>query len=375
MPPETVPPPQADAEAVSDLLAAAHDLRAPLDTLSALVIELRDEPLTETGRGHLATIEAMIAHLRLVATSLLDQGGRVAPIVFAPRDWFSAIAEAAHARARRDGVDFEHSMTDLPAFAMGQPTALRRAVENLLDNAFRHGKAVRLAAMAENGRLTIRVRDDGPGIAEGDQAGLFAPFSRLAQDRTIRARSTDGAGLGLWLVRGIARRLGGDVTLSSAPGAGAEFTLTVPLAPSDAPAPPVAATPRSVPRRLILVVDDNVYGRLMLRRLLEALGEAVVEADGVATALAAVTAHQPDGVLMDIEMPDGGGLAALAAVRASDGNTSLPVIAVSARGEVGRPAALAAGFTDYLVKPVEPARLAEALATLAPRRDPPVAPL
>lgn len=365
--------PSGDGLAGVDLLAAAHDLRTPLDSLTALAAALRDEPLTAAGRDRLAMLEAVIAHLRGVATSLLDEaGGAAAP--FSPPDLFGAIGAAAQARADRDGIGFAIQLTDLPALATGRPTALRRIVDNLLDNAFRHGRNVALTVSAAKGHLTIEVRDDGPGIAPADQARLFQPYTRLSRPANPTAQAAAGSGLGLWLVRRTARDLGGDVTLASSVGKGTTITLDVPLAVSSTgnedPAHAVEPRALTLTGRRALVVDDNPYGRAVVRRILEAFGADVTEADGVGAVKAALDMADPDVVFMDVEMPEGGGAAALATIRRQGGAAPPPVIGVSARGEIGRSAAMAAGFDAYLAKPVEPARLAEAVAVVSQRLRP-----
>ena len=361
--------PAADRFAGVDLLAAAHDLRTPLEALTALAAALRDEPLTATGRDRLTTLEAAIAHLRQVATSLLDEAGGT-PVRFSPLDVVRDSVAAAQARADRDGIAFVHRLIDVPLLATGRPTALRRIVENLLDNAFRHGRTVVLNAQAADGRLTIEVRDDGPGIAPSDQARLFRPFSRLSQPANTTASAVGGSGLGLWLVRKTARELGGDVMLASATGKGATFTVTLPLADAATPAEAIATETATAAGRHALVVDDNPYGRAVLRRILEAFDAVVTEADGVGAVSHALDAAEPDLVFTDVEMPEGGGVAALAAVRRHDHGTWVPVIAVSARGEIGRRAAIEAGFDGYIAKPADPARIAEVLAAVSHRLRP-----
>jgi signal transduction histidine kinase len=114
----------------------------------------------------------------------------------------------------------------LPEIQAG-PALLRRALDNLLDNACAYSDAdqpVVLAARAEGSMLTIEVRDRGIGITPEDQAHLFTPFFRADRSRT---RNTGGVGLGLALARGIVEAHGGTITVESAPGAGTTFRVRI----------------------------------------------------------------------------------------------------------------------------------------------------
>ena len=112
-----------------------------------------------------------------------------------------------------------------------RPTWMRRALRNLIGNALRYGKTARITLMREHGMATIRVEDDGPGIAEADIARMMEPFIR---GEPSRSSSTGGAGLGLTLARAIADQHGGALTLANrrAPDGtvtGLTATLTLPL--------------------------------------------------------------------------------------------------------------------------------------------------
>ena len=116
-------------------------------------------------------------------------------------------------------------MTDLPW--QGDALLLRRAIDNLIDNADRYAGAVDLHAAMAGNRMQLDVMDRGPGIAEDDRARLLQPFQR---SESSRSRATGGTGLGLSIVRHIAQAHGGDVTVDSVEGEGSEFRLSLPVA-------------------------------------------------------------------------------------------------------------------------------------------------
>ena len=115
------------------------------------------------------------------------------------------------------------------ADVLGDDHQLRQVVANLLNNALRHTPVeaqIRVLVSARDGYATLAVADDGPGLEPDVAAQVFEPFYRADQSR---ARETGGAGLGLAIVAAIVAAHGGTVRLDTAPGAGATFTVTLPL--------------------------------------------------------------------------------------------------------------------------------------------------
>lgn len=367
-PETTVIPDLVDAEKEVALQAAAHDLRMPLDGMAQLIAELNSESLSEDGHERLALLDAAIAYLRSVATDILDHGRIGAGHDLGPAESFdpaallASIAGVAAARARESGVEFATAIGALPARLPGRPRMLRRAIENLLDNAFKHGGMVLLAAGCDRQTLRIGVGDNGPGITTEDLPQLFKPYASLAASGRAA-----GTGLGLALVKAIVERLGGKIGVETQPGEGARFEIALPIGAAGIDSPSAKPTlPRGTKGRLdVLVVDDNLFSRRFAKTMLEALGHVVRETDNAHQALAEIAAIVPDVILMDLEMPGGDGLAALRAIRNLPGEAAhRPVIAVSARGEFARTGALAAGFDGYISKPMDPRIVTESLAAV-----------
>jgi signal transduction histidine kinase len=106
------------------------------------------------------------------------------------------------------------------------PSALKRCLANLIDNAVKYGGYARVSAAREGNNAVIRVRDGGPGITEAQMEKVFDPFYRI---ETSRSRETGGTGLGLTIARNIAQKHGGTLVLRNASGGGLECTLTLPI--------------------------------------------------------------------------------------------------------------------------------------------------
>ena len=138
-------------------------------------------------------------------------------------------------RAAQAGLAFtQRTSGDLPDQIHGDERVIRQVLLNLLANAVKftpEGGRILVSSTADDKSVSIHVADTGPGVPRDKHEAVFEPFVQL--DRAL-TRTTDGTGLGLAISRGLARGMGGDVTLQSEVGAGSTFTLTLPLAPGRA---------------------------------------------------------------------------------------------------------------------------------------------
>ena len=286
---------------------------------------------------------------------------------------------------------------------------VRQILLNLTGNAikFTPQGQVLLDVSWRNGRLSIAVKDTGPGLSTQAQSRLFAAFAQA--DDSIAAKH-GGTGLGLAISRDLARLMLGEITLSSELGVGSQFTLVLPAAPGQlgassvkeleldeptatpqptrpmplsAPAPlgelpefasapttanlaqkPAARPPARPPvhalHGTVLVAEDAGDLRALAVMHLRRLGLTVLEATNGREAVDAAMAGQPDAILMDLEMPVMNGLDAVKHLR--ELGFSRPILATTAHaGEPHRTLALAAGCNDMLSKPISFAVLRAAL--------------
>jgi CheY-like chemotaxis protein/anti-sigma regulatory factor (Ser/Thr protein kinase) len=282
-----------------------------------------------------------------------------------------AVAQGLTARAGNKNIDVEIDIAkDLPPMVAGDAMRLRAALENLADNAVKFTEAGRVSFTAAAKpaprncwRLEFTVTDSGIGISPAELKRLFRPFVQANADI---ARRYGGAGLGLTFVKRIAQVMGGDLTVTSKPGRGSTFRLTVLVARVAAGPTAEQARVASTRSLTLLCVEDNPYGRVVMNTILSELGHRI---DFVETGEAAVKAAEHggyDAVLMDVSLPGLDGLAATRAIRALPGKGGqVPVIGVSGRGtSADEAAARAAGMNFYFIKPVSPSKLAQALASL-----------
>jgi two-component system, sensor histidine kinase len=363
----------------ASLVAYAHDIRTALTGILALGELLASSNLGERERQWATGVKDSAEHLSSLTTLMIDAAKAEAGALRLQRESFrlrrlvAALADSLSARAETKGLTPSVSVADdVPEIVEGDPVRLRAAIENLIDNAvkFTERGAVRLdvrAARAARGhvRLIFTVTDSGIGLKPKEIKRLFRPFAQANADI---ARRYGGAGLGLAVVKALAKLMGGDLTVTSTSGRGSSFrfsaTLPVARLPASGDAPAHLST--GAMRRLsILYAEDNPYGRVILNTILRELGH---RADFVSSGEEAVAAAARgyDVILMDVTLAGIDGLEAARRIRALTGTAAMtPMIGISGRTTPGdEQAARAAGMNFYLRKPVSPSALSEAIAAV-----------
>jgi two-component system sensor histidine kinase MprB len=197
---------------------ASHELRTPVTALRTNIEVLAESELAPAERARvIADVQAQAEELGALVADLIElaRGDQSTPALEDVR--LDALVAEAIERAQRHAPDVEFVARLEPAVVEGLPDRLARAVNNLLDNAARHGSRVTVTAGPEG----VVVRDDGPGIDPADLPHVFDRFYRGAA-----TRGRPGTGLGLAIVRQVAEQHGGSVSVANADGA--EFTLALP---------------------------------------------------------------------------------------------------------------------------------------------------
>jgi len=372
------------------LAMISHELRSPLSPILAWARMLRRGMLDATKtRTALETIERNALAQAQLVDDLLDVSRIVAGklrLEIRPVDLgavinaaIDVVRPAADAKGIRLHVVLD-TETDLIA---GDAGRLQQVVWNLLSNAVKftpRGGRVQIVLERVNSHVEIVVSDDGRGISPS-----FLPllFERFQQADTGIARSFQGLGLGLAIVRHIVELHGGTVVAESeGEGKGATFTVKLPRTIFARTAgeierrhptrglPTDPASYASLDDVHVLVVDDEPDSNDLVATLLTACGAEVRVAGSAAEGLAELARWTPDIVVSDIGMPGEDGYAFLAKVRALPGAiANVPAIALTAYAtSTDRVRIFSAGFQAHIVKPVDPAELAALVATTAPRR-------
>jgi signal transduction histidine kinase len=216
----------------------SHELRTPLNSIngfSDVLLTGIGGPLTAKQQEYLADIRSSGEHLLALVNDVLDlskvEAGKMdlQPTEFDLRETIDGVHRTIAPLAQQKGQRLELEVAGIGTVRADQ-ARLRQVLLNVLSNAVKYtpqGGSIVTTAARRDGTVAIRVRDSGVGIAPQDQARVFEDFTRL-DDRY--AREQQGTGLGLSLARRLARLMGGDIVLESAPGQGSTFTITVPAA-------------------------------------------------------------------------------------------------------------------------------------------------
>ncbi|MCX7166847.1 MAG: PAS domain S-box protein [Rhodocyclales bacterium] len=343
----------------------SHEIRTPLNAVLGMArIGARDS----AGRASNETfvrIQDSGAHLLRVINDILDfsklDAGKLV-VENRPFALAAAIANAASfvaGAAKQKGLNCEiDAAADMPEWVTGDAQRLQQILVNLLSNAikFTERGEVRLRMAREGEDTYFKVIDTGIGMGAEQLARLFLPFEQADSSIT---RRYGGTGLGLAISRNLARLMGGDITVDSAPGAGSSFILRLPLPAAkpnllahDGPAGPAE---RRLAGLRILAAEDVEVNRLILEDLLSHEGAHVMFAEHGQQALerleeAGVSAF--DAVLMDVQMPVMDGLEATRHLR--EVAPALPVIGLTAHAFAEeRDKCLAAGMVEHVTKPID----------------------
>ena len=373
------------------LATLSHELRTPLNAIVGWTTILQEASLPPSVFAEgVATIERNAKMQSQLIEDLLDvsrifsgklrldrQAVDLGPLVDAA---IASVFPASEAKQIR----FHRVLPPEGATVMGDPARLQQVVWNLLSNAVKFtpsGGSVRVLLACVNGQLELVVEDSGQGIAPE-----FLPhvFDRFRQADASTRRSHTGLGLGLAIARHVVEQHGGTMAArSEGEGKGASFTIRLPLMAAHESAairhdvrPPDRAAATCVADDLldlhdvrILVVDDEPDSRNLLKRMLEQRHAAVQTGESVVDALAALAQSPFDVLVSDIGMPDQDGYDLVRQLRSLPGKAaSTPAIAVTAFARADdRRRALRAGFQRHIAKPIDPAELLDAVATMSGR--------
>ena len=364
------------------LANVSHELRSPLSAILGLAELCQEEP--EHCAHNLSLIISSTQALLFLVNDLLDSShaetGRqqVHSAEFALHGLLSEISEECSVLAHRKGLALHLEMDDLlPTHVVGDAIKLRQILVNLLSNAikFTDRGGVTLRAEPAAGGVRFTVADTGRGIAQDQQPAAFSSFTRLAN-----AGEEPGVGLGLTIARRLAKALGGNITMRSSPGLGTAFMLSLHLpqtqpaaaersaaAGETAPAGQDTSSPESAGDSLrVLLVEDNHLNQVVSVQLLKKLGHLPSAVSSGGQALAVLSGGETDVVVLDVQLPDMDGLEVARRIRAGEAGQhvrNVPIVGLSAYVlEEERAHVLAAGFDDYLAKPIGKQELQSALS-------------
>jgi signal transduction histidine kinase/CheY-like chemotaxis protein len=366
------------SRAKSEFLAnMSHEIRTPMNGIIGMTELVLATPLTPSQQDGLRTVQASADSLLTILNDILDFSKiesrrlQLETIPFHIRDLFDDALKPLTFAATQKGLRLICEIApDVSAGVVGDPLRLRQIVVNLVGNAIKFtARGHVLVKVAENDApggerlLHVQVQDTGIGIAPEQQTAIFEAFSQADGSTT---RRFGGTGLGLTISCTLAGMMGGRLWVDSRAGEGSTFHFTAVLRrnqaerrarsrESSAPAP--ARLRRAMK---VLLAEDNIVNQKVAIGVLERRGHTIVVANNGREALERLARETFDCVLMDVQMPEMGGIEAVAAIRAREARSGghIRVIAMTAHVMSGdRERCLAAGMDDYVSKPLTPALL------------------
>ena len=353
------------------ILTISHDIRAPLNVIGGsaeLAMDTRDKKRRD---NHLNNIKIVCRHITHLLNNLLDvyrlneAKETRNDVPFNLDDLLGRTVSGFSHIVNNKGILFDHQFDNTGVKLLGDMDRIAQIVDNLLTNAvkFTESGTISFNARYGDGHLYLEVKDTGIGMNEIMLSRIFRPFGRLASET-----NTDGFGLGLPITKGLVDLLGGTITVSSKAGSGSTFCVTLPLPTTDKLIEDeniISPHSDNLPQN-ILVIDDDPMLLNIVKEMLERNG---VNCKTCATAKEVVKAMRNqdyDLLLSDIQMPGTNGFDLLVLLRNSNiGNShTIPVIAMTARGDRDKEAFLNTGFTDCIYKPFSSSELLSLISAI-----------
>lgn len=263
------------------------------------------------------------------------------------------------------GILFDCDFKDSEVRLYGDADRIEQIIDNLLTNAvkFTESGTIGFNASYHKGKLILEIKDTGIGMTEETLSRIFRPFERLTSQS-----NADGYGLGLPITQGLVNLLDGTIEVTSSIDRGSTFRVTLPLPETDEPLvgeKRMLSCPEHLPHN-VLVIDDDGMLRDVIKEMLERNGVPCTVCSTAKEVVSSMRCKDYDLLLSDIQMPGTNGFDLLTLLRSSNiGNSrTIPVIAMTARGDKEKDAFLDVGFTSCIYKPFSSSELLGLLSTI-----------
>ncbi|WP_108651353.1 response regulator [Dongshaea marina] len=379
---------EAANRAKSDFLAnMSHEIRTPMNAILGFTEALQRGygKSAQQSRHYLDTILTNGTHLLDLINDILDLSKVEAGHIEVEQTQTSLhkiiwdVIQVLRVRAEQKGITLCYEpQGEMPSQIHSDPARMRQILINLVGNAIKFtekgGVSIITRFNPATRELELEVKDSGIGMTQQQQQSVFDPF--VQADSSI-TRRFGGTGLGLAISRKFVMALGGEIRIESEPGVGSSFIMVFELdkdsvgellSPEQLLAQPepeqdLRGQNWEFPDAQVLVVDDGLENRELIKLVLAEQGIAADEAHDGAQALRAVSRKAYDLVLMDVQMPNMDGYTSVCKMR--EQGLELPVIALTAHAMKGiEQRCLDAGYSGYMSKPIQIDKLLKLLASL-----------
>jgi PAS domain S-box-containing protein len=353
----------------------SHEIRTPMNGILGMAALLKKTDLTKSQQNYLHLIQESAQNLLVIINDILDiakiESGklRFEQIAFNVNEILHSAQQSLIYKAEEKDIFLHLKLLPITnPVVTGDPYRLNQILINLLSNAIKFtevGKveltAVVAAETAQEYTLRISVKDTGIGIAPGKLNSVFESFTQAYIDTT---RKYGGTGLGLTICKNLIEMQGGRIWAESEPGTGSTFSFEITY-PKVYVEPDLAASPAeidftSLGALRVLLAEDNAINQFMAESIMKGWGFTVDIANNGLEAIALHEQNTYDIILMDIQMPEMGGVEATKYIRQLPDpiKARIPIIALTANALKGdSDSYIAAGMNAYMSKPYEEEKL------------------
>ncbi len=353
------------------ILTMSHDIRAPLNIISGnaeLAMDTRERKRRNIYLDNIGIVCRHVVHLlnNLLDVYRLNEAKEIRnDVPFNLYELLERTASGFSHVVNNKGILFDCDFKDTEVRLYGDADRIEQIIDNLLTNAvkFTESGTIGFNARYHKGELVLEIKDTGIGMTEETLSRIFRPF-----ERRTSATNADGYGLGLPITQGLVNLLDGTIEVTSSIDRGSTFRVTLPLPETDEPLVGenrILPCPGDLPHN-VLVIDDDGMLRDVIKEMLERNGMSCTVCSTAKEVVRAMRSQNYDLLLSDIRMPDTNGFELLTLLRSSNiGNSrTIPVVAMTARGDKEKDAFLDAGFTACIYKPFSSSELLGLLSTV-----------
>jgi signal transduction histidine kinase/ActR/RegA family two-component response regulator len=351
----------------------SHELRTPMNAILGFgqLLEFdTDEPLSKTQKNRVYEIQKAGKHLLELINEILDlsriESGfltlSIEDILLSNLiDDVLSLISPLGAKQNINIINLIPQEPDL--LVQGDFTRLKQVLLNLMSNAVKYNKpggSITLNCQKNDaGKICISISDTGEGISQDNLKQLFQPFNRMDAENS----SVEGTGIGLTITKRLVELMNGNISVKSNPGMGSCFSIEIPegnqltMVRVDRVFTPVLKAPcyKEEQKWTLLYVEDNPANLKLVEQILQSRSDIkLLTAPQARLGIELARAHQPDMILMDINMAGMDGITAMKKLKKYEETSNIPVIAVSANAmESDIKKGLEVGFKSYITKPFD----------------------
>lgn len=364
----------------------SHELRTPLNviigyshSMQVMPQMFENVPMPEVYRPYLKLIKDNGNYLIGLINDILDlskiEAGKlelVCTTVDLP-EIFRGVLSTATGLLKDKPLQIRPEYSEDLPLVWADPIRVRQIALNLLSNAvkFTNSGSITLKAEVEDGLVAITVIDTGIGIPENGRSEIFDRFRQISLGAFTQI---EGTGLGLDISKHLSQMHGGDLTVSSEVGKGSRFTFTLPIATEEQISLSQARSPLEMNESFtifearerqqdsvisILLVEDEVSMRELLRRALEVAGYLVIDTHDGGQVMELALGLLPNLIILDVNLPNVSGWDVIAQLKAEPETADIPVLVYTASSD--RKRAVDLGAAQFILKPATPETVIKAV--------------